>query len=78
MKKEKREEEKSIHLGWSLAEFAGMQGTPFSGCLAKYLQPVVLQLNIEVTTASKIGMVKHLAHEPRPLHPPPGDPLDLC
>ena len=33
----------------------------------KYLQPVVLQLNIEGTTASKIGVVERLAHETKAL-----------
>ena len=37
--------------------------TPFSGRLVKYLQPAVIQLNIEGTTASKISMVERLAHK---------------
>ena len=37
--------------------------TPFSGVLAKYLKTVVLQLNIEVTTAREIRMVECLAHK---------------
>ena len=48
-------------------EFAGTQGNAFSGCLAKYLQPAVLQLNTEGTTASKISMVENLAHKTKAL-----------
>ena len=33
--KTKEEEEKSIHLGWSSAEFAGMQGNTFFRVLSK-------------------------------------------
>ena len=40
---------------------------PFSGLLAKYLQLAVLQLNIEGTTACKIGVVECLAHKTKVL-----------
>ena len=65
--KRKEEEGKSIHLGWSSAEFAGIRETSFSGRLAKYLQPMVPQLNIEGTTASKISVVERLAHKTKAL-----------
>ena len=48
-RQERREKKKkrspSIRAGVQL-EFARMQGNAFLGHLAKYLQPVVLQLNI--------------------------------
>ena len=61
--KKKKNREESIHLARSSAEFAGIQKNSFLGLLAKYLQPVVLQLNIEGTTANKISVVESLAHK---------------
>ena len=65
--KKRKEEEKSIHLGWSSAEFAGMQGNAFFRVLSKYLHSVVLQLNTKGISASKIGVVERLAHKTKAL-----------
>ena len=40
-----------------------MQENAFLGRLAKYLQPAELQLNIEGTTVSKMGVVEDLVHK---------------
>ena len=40
---------------------------PFSELLAKYLQPAMLQLNLEGTTDSKFSVVEHPAHKTKAL-----------
>ena len=69
IKKERREKKKRNPFIWARVQRSSLEcrETPFSGRVAKYLQPGVLQLNIEGTTASKIGMVEHLAHKTKAL-----------
>ena len=64
-RKERREKKKRSPSIWAGVHWSSMEcrETPFSRCLAKYLQLAVLQLNSEETTASNIGVVEHLAHK---------------
>ena len=64
-RKERREEKNTSPSIWARVQPSSLEcrETPFSGHLAKYLQPAVLQLNTERTSASKIDVVEHLAHK---------------
>ena len=71
MKIKKKGEEKKkreIHpFGLEFNRVCWDAGKHFSEHLAKYLKPAVFQLNIEGTTASKIGVVECLAHKTKAL-----------
>ena len=57
VKKERREKKKRNPSIWARVQQSSLEcrEMPFSGRLAKCLQPVVLQLNIEGTTTSKMA-----------------------
>ena len=60
-RKNREKRKRKIHpsgLGFSLSSLECRE-SPFSGCLEKYLQPSVLQVNMEGTTANNIGVVEH-------------------
>ena len=70
-KEEGEEEKRRRKIHPSGLEFSGFRWNAgkriFQSVFAKYMQPAVLQLNIEGTTVSKIGMVECLAHATKAL-----------